>query len=269
MRALKPNSGSSEGVFAEPAGDLEELLSSRLSRPEDLMTYLSASPAWVRREARRTQKILNRFAEAVVDAMESPGRAEDFLRRLDLRSIQRDHNWRRIFSELADRTPRVEGHRRAVIIRYMQYLSERKRLLDYVEAQFGGLEETMGEKPDPGGAPSQGDPERGPGFGATVIAELGPSAGLSVRFATLPFELHNEDTGALRLSGPRGFDRMLKLGSSVLGRHPECDIGLDPRWRTISRVHAVIDWDREWGEPGQPGVLRITNLSSQGITVEA
>ena len=42
--------------------------------------------------------------------------------------------------------------------------------------------------------------------------------------------------------------RELKLGRNLVGRHPECDIVLDPSFRAISRVHALLEWRRDWDD---------------------
>lgn len=260
------------GAMPERSGDFEALLPSRLSRPEDIQRYLGASPAWVQREAVRIEKVLYRFAEAAVDAMESPRCADGFLRRLDLRSISRDHNWRRIFSELADRNPCFDGHKRALIIRYMQYLSERKRLLDYVDARQSSLEETGERKWDVMVGACASEANGRLALGETAMVELAAGAAVSLRFAGLLFEFAVGSTGALSLSGPGSFRRTVRLGRSVVGRHPECDLVLEPQWRTVSRVQAIIEWTRDWNEADAPkggGTLRVTNLSVHGTALRA
>jgi hypothetical protein len=51
-----------------------------------------------------------------------------------------------------------------------------------------------------------------------------------------------------------------------VGRHPECDVVLDPAMRDVSRVHVLLDCTRrEVGAEAEPGfVVRMTNLSAIG-----
>lgn len=264
----------------ELPGEFERVLPLKLSQAEDIQRYLAASPAWVRVESDRIARTLTRFAEAVVDAMESPRCAHDFLQQLDLRSISRDHNWRRIFTELVDRDPCFDGHKRTLIIRYLQFLSERKRLLDYVEAQHAGLEETAARVFDAKVERERATDRFELRAGETALIELrvATPAGLwlgSARFSVLAPPGRGRQ---LVVQGPEGYEKALRLGRNVVGRHPECDIVLNPTWRSLSRVHAILEWDREWEGPAtrdgghrawQPGHLRITNLSPQGTAVAA
>ena len=88
-------------------------------------------------------RILRRFADAVVESMDAPRTMDDFLAELDLKTISRDHDWRAIFSTVRGRDDEDSPQfKRAVLIKYLQYLSFRKRLLDYIHARKAGLEET-------------------------------------------------------------------------------------------------------------------------------
>ena len=109
-------------------------------------------------------------------------------------------------------------------------------------------------------------------LGETAMVELAAGAAVSLRFAGLLFEFAVGSTGALSLSGPGSFRRTVRLGRSVVGRHPECDLVLEPQWRTVSRVQAIIEWTRDWNEADAPrcgGTLRVTNLSVHGTALRA
>ncbi|MEM7252663.1 MAG: hypothetical protein AAF493_14705, partial [Pseudomonadota bacterium] len=96
----------------------------------------------IRLESANVSRTLRRFAVAVCEAMESPRCADDFLRHLDLRMVSRDHNWRQIFSTLVNSDVSFDGHKRVLLIKYLQYLSTRKQLLEAVSADRQSLEET-------------------------------------------------------------------------------------------------------------------------------
>lgn len=279
---MHPGEPFSRGI-PDLSEDFERALPARLSNAEDLQRFLSASPAWVHVEYERVSRTLLRFAEAVVEAMENPRCAHDFLQRLDLRSISRDHNWRRIFAELVDSDPSFDGHKRTLVMRYLQFLSERKRLLAYVEAQHAGLEATRDHVL--ASPPAECPDARTLGVGDTALLELEPGVEQALWIASMRFGLHCHNDGQLTFSGPEGFSRVLRLGRNVVGRHPECDVVLEPAWRTASRVHALLDWERHrpgsLGPTGElaavdveevtegpvRGTLRITNLASRGTLV--
>ena len=98
--------------------------------PNKLGEFLGWSEERLKLESKTVAKVLKRFAEAVVDSMEHPDSADKFLRELDLRSISRDHDWWAIFSTIRAQEAGYEGYKRAVLIKYLQYLSFRKRLIE-------------------------------------------------------------------------------------------------------------------------------------------
>ncbi|MGK0173068.1 MAG: hypothetical protein ACI9W2_004812 [Gammaproteobacteria bacterium] len=282
MRSTVADVVSSANI-PELSADFELLLPGTSSGPEELQRYLGSSPAWVHVEYERVSRTLLRFAQAVVDAMESPRCAHSFLQRLDLRSVSRDHNWRRIFAEIVDLDLCFDGHKRALLTRYLQFLSERKRLLAYVEAQHAGLEITA----DHGWVAPLDVPESTPlAMGETGLLVLEAGTVLPLWMANVGFSVELNTNGAVLLKETGGFERALRLGRNVVGRHPECDIVIPSKWRTVSRVHAILDWEREhpddptngscWAasfeessthQAAQRGLLRVTNLSSRQMVI--
>lgn len=251
-------------------GEFENILPARLSQVENVERYLGASPAWIRVEGDRIGRTLARFAQAVADAMESPRCAHDFIQRLDLRTVSRDHNWRRIFTELADRDPCFDGHKRTLIIRYLQFLSERKRILDDVEVHGAGLEGTTKWPAVEVPQGSAGCQFRSLAIGETAAVELSVDHPVSIWMGDVAFSVvgreqpdrpppvsaadppaQNFRPSRVDLLGPGGYEKQLRLGRNILGRHPECDIVLDSQWRGLSRVHLILEWDRdEFEGPG-------------------
>jgi hypothetical protein len=115
-------------------GDFESRLSSRTKVPaERLSDFLDRNEDKVRQEAKVVSRILKRFAGAVVQSIEKPESMDSSLVELDLKTISRAHDWRAIFSTIRGHEGEdAEQLKRAVLIKYVQYLSFCKRLLDYI-----------------------------------------------------------------------------------------------------------------------------------------
>jgi len=273
----------------------ERALPGPRSEAEEMQSFLAASPAWVRLESDRLGELLARLAGAVADAMESPRSAHDFLQRLDLRTVSRDHNWRRIFAELSDLSPCFDNHKRTALIRYLQYLSERKRLVDYVRTHQCGLEQTVmaraaslaGCSVEEPAAPSDGTAQGGTvqwlERGETVLLDFTSPKPCPIWLSDRPFVLtprggRGAVDARLHLTGPDGYEGPLRVGRNVVGRHPECNLVLDGGLRTVSRVHVLLDWSRELSNlecsadgprntGNRFGQVRMTNLSEHGAAV--
>jgi len=236
--------------------------------PERLGDYQEWSEDDVERELESTTGILKRFANAVIGAMDDPAHTNEFLRQLDLKAISRDHDWRAIFSALQQQGPEYDRHRHALLIKYLQYLSFRKKLLSYIYARKAGLDETH-ENWDPSLYLAPGAmEERAAQHASYVRLPLGEP--LTVTLA------HGERAELLlaghlyRLSGlpapalidQNGVMYFLRAGRNLVGRHPENDIVVDADFRDVSRAHLIIEWS------GAPQLI-LTDLSSKGTFVSA
>ena len=253
----------------------ETRLSTRTKVPsERLGDFLGWNEDQVRREAKVVTRVLKRFAEAVVRSMDEPDSMDSFLDELDLKTISRDHDWRAIFSTLrGQQGGDSEQFKRAVLIKYLQYLSFRKRLLDFIHARKAGLEETdelsseLTRIPESLGA-GEGSVVRiglarashAEGFqrmplGEAVEISLADGDVLEFMLARHRFELvGGEHPYVVDHSGVTCF---VKPGRNMVGRHPESDLTVDANFGDVSRAHMVLEWDG--------GVLfRFMDLSSRG-----
>lgn len=225
----------------------------------------------IAREAEAVTAILKRFARAVVDSMDDPGGVDQFLRELDLKAISRDHHWRTIFAELRDRDTRFEQHKRVLVIKYLQYLSFRKKLLDYIHERKMGLEQTN-QHPDLTIFPAPGDPSRasvhGPSrplsefaripVGETVSVALPSSGSIEVMLARRMFRLIGTENPCL--VDQNGETHCLRHGRNMVGRHPESDVVIDRDYNDVSRAHAIIEWRGD-------ARVAVTDLSTRGTFV--
>ncbi|MDX1512641.1 MAG: FHA domain-containing protein [Gammaproteobacteria bacterium] len=254
----------------------ESRLAPRTKVPSQRLREFFAWPAdKVRRESEIVTQILRRFAEAVVDAIDEPARTDQFLRGLDLKAISRDHDWRTIFSTLRAQETGSGEYQRAVLIKYLQYLSFRKRLLDYILARKQGLQET-GEHSDVTLYPKVDDePGRGPLFepptriarerageafvrlatGENVDLKLDEGERIDIRLANHEFRLVGARPPCLVDENDVMY--FLRPGRNMVGRHPESDVPIDPNFGQVSRAHLIIEW-----ESGR--TLRLIDLSSRG-----
>ena len=274
----------SETVRAEVGGTatrgdtldhFEADLSARTKVPsERLSEFLGWNEEQVRREAKVVTRVLKRFAEAVVRSMDQPESIDGFLLELDLKTISRDHDWRSIFASLrGEHEAGGEQFKRAVLIKYLQYLSFRKRLLDFIHARKAGLEETDELCSDltyvPTPATQEGEDSvvrigvarhAGEGFermplGEAVELTLGGDEVLEFMLARHRFELvGGEHPYVVDASGVTCF---VKPGRNMVGRHPESDLTVDANFADVSRAHMVLEWDGG-------GVFRFMDLSSRG-----
>ncbi len=252
----------------------ETRLSERTKVPSQrLGEFLGWSEVQVRREAKVVTRVLQRFAEAVVRSMEEPSSMQDFLAELDLKTISRDHDWRAIFSTIRGQdSDGDERFRRAVLIKYLQYLSFRKRLLDFIHARKAGLEETDEMSSDLTQVPSDdrspvplrrerlapGDDFRRMPRGEAVEISVGDDEVLEFLLACHRFEL----VGGKHpyVVDENGVTCFVKPGRNMVGRHPESDLTVDANFGDVSRAHMVLDWDGR-------ACFRFMDLATRGTSL--
>jgi hypothetical protein len=259
---------SPPGVRETLGGDsivsFESGLSARTKVPaERLGDFLGWNETRVRREARVVSGILKRFAEAVVQSMDDAESMNNFLIELDLKAISRDHDWRAIFSAVREHEgEESDQYKRAVLIKYLQYLSFRKRLLDFIHARKAGLEETDELCADLTQLPrsvESADED-------SSIVRVGVAAAATDGFARMPlgetveFALGAEEVFEFLLARHRfelvggvhpyvvdrnGVTCFVRPGRNMVGRHPESDLTVDANFSAVSRAHLVLEWDGE------------------------
>jgi hypothetical protein len=245
----------------------ESKLAARTKVPsERLPEFFAWEPDKIRREADVVSRILKRFAEAVVDAMEEPAKADDFLRSLDLKAISRDHDWRTIFSTIRSQETDCKEYQRAVLIKYLQYLSFRKRLLDFIVMRKQGLEETDGYEtqthyPAPADATQPQMEVLNPdeflrlNMGENTELDYEQDEKIELKLANHLFRLLGARPPCL--VDQNGVMYFLRPGRNMIGRHPESDVPIDPDFGHVSRAHLVVEWDGN-------SKLSLIDLSSRG-----
>jgi len=272
---------SSEGMIQDGPTDFEARLAFRTKVPaERLHEFLNWPIYKLRRESEHVSRVLKRIAEAVVNSMENPASTNAFLRGLDLKSISRDHDWRAIFSTIRAHESGYNGYKRTVLIRYLQYLSFRKRLLEYIHTRKQGFDEvdanadelTQYPSPPPMPAPDTGfnaadglvsedglhrftgDFRRMP-MGEALEIPVSKGEKLDIMLAGHLFRIIGGHPPSL--IDQNGVTYFLKNGRNMMGRHPESDVPIDQNFSDVSRAHVIVEWE---------GTERISviDLSSRG-----
>lgn len=218
---------------------------------ERVEEFLGWSEQEIRHEARSVTEVLKRFAEAVAQSMGGQTGLDDFLIQLDLRIISRDHDWRTIFAAMRDyQAPDSGALKHTTVAKYLQYLSFRKRLLDFIYLRKSALAET-GElsSAHPGheslstpaaSAPNTKGLSRLP-IAESVVLTLRDGEVLELVMGRHWFEL----VGGSRpyLVDENGVTCFMRAGRNMIGRHPESDVVIDGNFGNVSRVHVILDWD--------------------------
>lgn len=238
-----------------------------------LEEFLDWSDERVKQETQIVNRVLRRFAEAVVNSMESPSSAGEFLQALDLKLVSRDHDWRAVFSTIKAQESEFDDYKRALLVKYLQYLSFRKRLLEFIYSRRRSLEQT---EELPGIYLGSGASDIDLGRAADRLEEA-PEGYLRLplgesREVRLPI---NRETNlmlanhAFRLMGgeppamvdQNGVTYFLRPGRNMVGRHPESDVRVDQNFSDVSRAHCLLEW--RGGD-----LLILTDLSSRGTFVK-
>ena len=208
-------------------------------------------------QARSLRCLIERIASVVSAAHEDAGAARDFLHRLDLRLISRDHDWRAVFRALVDVPAGSEPFQVAALARYRQYLEARSDLVAQLLRQQDQLQETAELEPvqRPAAPKLVRLPARRP-----VLVPLSYRSELALWLGGHRFVVR--DGFPPVLEDPQGESKwQLERHGMMVGRHPESDIVVDARLDQVSRAHAVIEW------PGYTRLI-VIDLSSSGTFVE-
>lgn len=264
------------------SSDLSEFvshLSSRTKVPSHrLEEYLTWPDQELRQEVQTVSKLLRKFSTAVVSSMEDTASIDAFWQEVDLKSISPDHDWRSIFSSLQHAGLSHIEHKRAVLVKYLQYLTFRKRLLELIclrkpdsraHRELGAGQVLVNGTGDNGRLPDEAasslvvqhpngrDFVRLP-LGEPIEIPLPAGRELKLMLAGHMFRVIGATPPILL--DQHGVTYFLKEGKNMLGRHPQNDIVANPDFRDISRAHLLIEWQGK-------NAISVTDLSSRGTFI--
>lgn len=229
----------------------------------------------LRAEALELNRRLQALAAAVALSVERAASVREFLTGLEINAISRENGWRDIFVVLKDGGEEADREQ-SVLIKYMQFLSARKRAIDECIDKKRGLEETDLHPNVETYIALQATMRRrerahdneGPGtdefirlaVGNTVLLTLPRDGKFEILLAGHEFKINV--SGRVFLRDLKGFDYELLPGRNVVGRHPDCEVVLPAELRNISRAHLLLERVDE-------DKFNLTDLSSKGTFLPA
>ncbi len=277
-----------ESVLGTSLQAFEDNLSQRTKvPPERIVEFLACSNAELEQQARVIEEVERRFTILLDRCEKEPDNLGPFMRALDPKAFSRDHDWRSLVLALSRQGGGYETYKRVALTKYLEYLSFRKELLNFIcsrrkqSGQAGRLAKDVGKAlggPDQRSAASLKQTDA---FGMTRVAAMPMASDKYVRLpdketvrlalrkgeslllflASHRFELKAQ-ADELALVDERGVSHYLPAGRSSIGRHIDNDVMLDARYQEISRFHLIIERD-------EPPTLRLTDISSFGTFVDA
>ncbi len=264
----------------------EELAQRTKVPPERIVEFLSCSNSELESQARVIEDLESRFTTLLERCAANPDNIGPYMRALDPKSFSRDHGWRALVQTLNEEMRGADEFKRALLSKYLEYLSFRKELLHFIcsrrtnpaqlQAVSMNVAELLGDNPAvPAGAMKETD-----AFGMTrsvcmpmasdnyvklpdketVEFTVGAGETMEVFLASHRFEISGGPDASL--IDEQGMSYPLPEGRVSVGRHIDNDIMLDPRYQEVSRFHVIVD--RE-----DPDIIRLTDLSSFGTFVQA
>ena len=246
----------------------EFVLASRTQFPaKRLMSAMQWHPKRLEQAAATIRRTEHRLSELLTRSSLNGDVLDEAMRGLSLKTFSKDHQWRDIMECLSRLPPEYEPYKRTALVKYLQYLRSRRDALKGIFAErTAGMPNAHIEL---GSAQNGGDPHSR-GTGDIALARL-------PKGETRRLNFNGESELTLCLAGNRyrlqaghrftlideaGRRLPLKSGPNIIGRHPQCDVTLDPNCRVISRRHVIL-------EPiGEDAVLA-TDVSAHGTQAAA
>ncbi len=266
--------------FSDPV-TFEFSLKPRTEFPLERAARLGEWPAEdLERMAAKIRTVEQRFAEAIAASVERPEIIGALLRSLNLKLFSKDHGWREIITALNRCGSEFDVYKKIALVKYTQYLRARQKILRdlYFERRSAASTDSINRE-------SNGDTDvdnfRGPHdtdlFEATAKAEHRENDGFEAlpRGETICLKFDERTEIAIRLSthsfklvagtnfylkDEHGSTFPIRRGKNLVGRHPDCDVVIQPFYSGVSRKHLII-------EQVSNTVALVTDLSSHGTYV--
>jgi len=247
-------------------GDLDFALESRAQCPVRAVLALLARPAAELRDlaasvARTERRLAALQARVAAGAETFPGPLAD----VDPELFTEDHGWREVMVALGRAGVAYEDYRQAALARYLEYLRARRQALASLRRPPGAAPRAAPPAAafaetgvfDIDAAPSSSPAALRLPRGEGVDVRLQAGQSLAIRLARHAFTLVAGEH--LYLVDEHG--RCAILGTrSLVGRGADCDVVLDPAFRSVSRAHLAV-------ESAGTGAIRLTDLSSLGTWI--
>ncbi|MEQ8496568.1 MAG: FHA domain-containing protein [Gammaproteobacteria bacterium] len=251
--------------------DLDFALAARTSVPAERLRQLYASdiPALEADSIKLRTLVLQ--LDGILEDLDAHGIAVSrSLQRTGVGMISKDHEWRAIFGQLQQHEDQGAGYARLVLVRYLEFLAERREMLDAVLAQKRACAAQRARTTGPDAAtivttaPATASTAR-PALsrlphGRAVVLELAAGRQIEIALARHRFALSHERDWTLVTADGQRF--VLQPGLNSVGRSRENTVPVDDTLRNVSRTHLLA-------EPLGPDRIALTDLSSSGTFVAA
>jgi hypothetical protein len=263
--------------FSDPV-TFEFSLKPRTDFPLERAAPLADWPAEdLERMAARIRTVEQRFAEAIAASVERPDIIGALLRSLKLTLFSKDHGWREIIAALNRCGSEFDVYKKIALVKYTQYLRARQKILRDLyfqrraaeaanSANQGPIRTTAAEDlrafqdTDLFESSEEAEQREEDGFealprGETVCLKFTESTEMMLRLSTHSFKLVAGKN--FYLKDELGSTFPIRHGKNLVGRHPDCDVVIQPFYSGVSRKHLII-------EQVSSTVALVTDLSSHG-----
>jgi hypothetical protein len=255
--------------------ELEVALAPRTEVPATLLRQVARmSDEQLRDDLNLNRAVHKKLTHMMLRAMETGVPLAQVWREIDLSKIYEEHQWQALLYALSDPHAVSDAYRRAALVKYLQYLRNRRETLLDLQRERGRAQAQgpldhapptrLVQLPGPPGEDlSYTSMQRGNEFSRlpprhSVELTLKPGEPVTLFLAHRRMRLTMNEEGAV-LTDDSGLTVPLHEGRLVIGRSNDCDVVLRDAPADVSRKHLMI-------EAGHQEV-RLTDLSSHGTYV--
>lgn len=254
--------------------ELDLALAPRTEVPASLLRQVGRmSDEDLRNDLGMTKAVHKKLTHMMLRAMETGVTLAQVWREIDLSKIYEEHQWQPFLYALSDPNAVHDEYRRVALVKYLQYLKNRRETLTDLQRERG-RSQSHGPldhaPPRPAAAPSvlvdditYTSMQRSEEYSRlpprhSVELSLTPGEPVTLFLAHRRMRLTVNDEGAV-LTDDSGLTVPIQEGRLVIGRSNDCDVVLRDAPADVSRRHLMI-------EAGHQEV-RLTDLSSHGTYV--
>lgn len=269
---------SGQPILFNSVEEFEFALNGRTSIPaKKISDIVHLSVEQLNDESITIKNVESYFVSMVADYMQNPQSIDEALNETEHLVFSQDHNWRDIFAALNNCELELLEYKHLAIIKYLQYLSARQDLINYLYSEKTKLppqtisdsmtiesnvfyetadlnSSTLDMVRALHGQKLNNNMERLP-KGEKISINVNNQHHIDVVLSKYKCKLVKR--GKVLFVDQDNNEYVLKLGKNIIGRDPICSIILDRQLRDISRVHMVIILKEN-------DIIEITDLSSHG-----